>query len=132
MPTKEELDRLDEEALEAARVEVEQQRAGLPDLALLEEAKKVHEPECGRCRKPMAVGTVHKLVFCGHCVDQGAKGHIGRGSMALFCSRQKCSSGMCAQRVRKGMQEEGGAAPENLQKASSTGAPSCCGEAGGG
>ena len=132
MPTKEELDRLDEEALEAARVEVEQQRAGLPDLALLEEAMKVHEPVCGHCRKPMEVGTVRKLVYCGHCVDQGTIGRIGRGSMALFCGRQKCDSGMCAQCVRKGMQEEGGAAPANLQRASSTVALSCSGEAGGG
>lgn len=130
VPTKEELDRLDEEALEVARVEVEHQRAGLPDLALLEEAKRVHKPECGRCRKPMAVGTVHKMVYCGHCVDQGAKGHIGRGSTALFCGRQKCTSGMCVQCVRKGMQDTGSAELDVEQKAPSTAVPSST-EAGG-
>ena len=119
-PTKEELDRLEEEALEAARVEVELQRAGIPDLALLEEATRIHEPECGRCRKPMAYGTVHKRVYCGHCVDQGAEGRIGRGSVALFCSRQKCTSGMCVQCVRKGMQDTGSAELVDVQRAPST------------
>ena len=101
-----ERDRLDAEALEAACTEVKAQ-LGHPDMALLERARAEHAPQCGVCHKPMEAGKVTNKTFCGHCVDRLGVGHgrISRGSRALYCDRGKCTSGMCLECVRIGLDE---------------------------